>query len=163
MRDPVRPRRQKIRRIEEAKIPKSRTVENLRKVLALTSVLNSTLKLNELLALIMKTSAEVMCSEVASLLLIDEVSNELVFRVALGGKGAELEEKFRVKMGEGIAGSVAASGNPEIVNDPHKDPRFAKRFDDSTGFVTRAILCVPMKARVRFRAFPWWKKKLRKV
>lgn len=133
--------------IHSEKISGNRTIENLRKVLALTSVLNSTLKLNELLALIMKTSSEVMRSEVASLLLIDETSNELVFRVALGGKGAELEEKFRVKMGEGIAGSVAASGKPEIVNTPHKDPRFAKRFDDSTGFVTRAILCVPMKAR----------------
>ncbi|HOW88397.1 MAG TPA: SpoIIE family protein phosphatase [Candidatus Omnitrophota bacterium] len=125
----------------------NQTVANLRKVLALTSVLNSTLQLNELLGLIMKTSSEVMRSEVASLLLIDEVSNELVFRVALGGKGAELEEKFRVKMGEGIAGSVAASGKPEIVNEPHKDPRFAKRFDDSTGFVTKAILCVPMKTK----------------
>ena len=128
-------------------ISENHTIANLRKVLALTSVLNSTLKLNELLALIMKTSSEVMRSEVASLLLIDEASQELVFRVALGGKGADLEEKFRVKMGEGIAGSVAASGKPEIVNAPQKDPRFAKRFDDSTGFVTRAILCVPMKAK----------------
>ena len=133
--------------LKEATPQTTRTEENLRKVLALNGVLNSTLKLNELLTLIMKTSSEVMRSEVASLLLIDEVSNELVFRVALGGKGAELEEKFRVKMGEGIAGTVAATGNPEIVNDPQKDPRFAKRFDDSTGFVTRAILCVPMKAK----------------
>jgi len=140
-------RRKNIRRFSDLKVSEDRTVANLRKVLALTSVLNSTLQLNELLALIMKTSSEVTRSEVASLLLIDEVSHELVFRVALGGKGAELEEKFRVKMGEGIAGSVAASGKPEIVNDPQKDPRFAKRFDDSTGFVTRAILCVPMKAR----------------
>ena len=140
-------RREKSRRSSDLKVSRDHTVSNLRKVLALTSVLNSTLQLNELLALIMKTSSEVMCSEVASLLLIDEASHELVFRVALGGKGAELEEKFRVKMGEGIAGAVAASGKPEIVNNPHKDPRFAKRFDDSTGFVTRAILCVPMKAK----------------
>ena len=137
----------KIPNARHESISEEHTITNLRKVLALTSVLNSTLQLNELLALIMTTSSEVMRSEVASLLLIDETSHELVFRVALGGKGAELEEKFRVKMGEGIAGSVAASGKPEIVNDPHKDPRFAKRFDDSTGFVTRAILCVPMKAK----------------
>jgi sigma-B regulation protein RsbU (phosphoserine phosphatase) len=142
-------RRKNARRSSDPQISEGHTLANLRKVLALTSVLNSTLKLNELLALIMKTSSEVMRSEVASLLLIDETTQELVFRVALGGKGAELEEKFRVKMGEGIAGSVAASGNPEIVNNPHKNPRFAKRFDDSTGFVTRAILCVPMKAKGR--------------
>jgi len=86
-------------------------VANLRKVLALTSVLNSTLRLNELLALIMKTLFRGHALEVASLLLIDEGSNELVFRVALAAKAAELEEKFRVKIGEGIAGSVAASEN----------------------------------------------------
>ena len=140
-------RRQKTRRAADPAISRDHTVGNLRKVLALNAILNSTLKLNELLTIIMKTSADVMLSEVASLLLIDEASNELVFRVALGGKGAELEEKFRLKMGEGIAGSVAASGEPEIVNDPKNDPRFAKRFDISTGFVTRAILCVPMKTR----------------
>ena len=147
MRKTTNVRREKTRRASDKKIPGDPTIENLRKVLALTGILNSTLKLNELLAVIMNTSSEVMHSEVASLLLIDETSNELVFRVALGGKGAALEEKFRVKMGEGIAGSVAASGKPEIVNHPQKDPRFAKRFDDSTGFVTRAILCVPMKAK----------------
>ena len=140
-------RRKKTRRVMDQDVPQNHTVESLRKVLALNTILNSTLKLNELLSIIMKTSSEVMSSEVASLLLIDETSNELVFRVALGGKGAELEEKFRLKMGEGIAGSVAASGKPEIVNDPQNDARFAKRFDKSTGFVTRAILCVPMKAR----------------
>lgn len=140
-------RRKSAVKAPDSEIAADRTIENLRKVLALTRVLNSTLKLNELLSLIMTTSSAVMRSEVASLLMIDETSQELVFLVALGGKGTELEEKFRVKMGEGIAGSVAASGKPEIVNDPHKDPRFARRFDDSTGFVTRAILCVPMKAR----------------
>jgi sigma-B regulation protein RsbU (phosphoserine phosphatase) len=147
MKKPKKAPPEKLRKTSAKRDPADCTIANLRKVLALTSILNSTLQLNELLALIMKTSAEVMRSEVASLLLIDEASRELVFRVALGGKGADLEEKFRVKMGEGIAGSVAASGKPEIVNDPHRDPRFAKRFDDSTGFVTRAILCVPMSAR----------------
>jgi len=147
MKKSKKPRVVKIRRSSRKKDTGDYTIPNLRKVLALTSVLNSTLKLNELLALIMKTSSDVMRSEVASLLLIDEASQELVFRVALGGKGADLEEKFRVKMGEGIAGSVAASGEPVIVNDPQKDARFAKRFDNSTGFVTRAILCVPMKAK----------------
>lgn len=124
-------------------------IQNLQKVLALNSVLNSTLKLDELLTLIMKTSAEVMHAEVASLLLIDEVSQDLVFRVALGGKGSELEEKFRVKMGEGIAGVVAQTGKPLVINDAQHDSRFAKRFDASTGFITRAILCVPLKTKER--------------
>ena len=139
-------KRKKASSLKEKSCPADK-VRNLQKVLSLNSVLNSTLELNELLAVIMKTSAEVMRTEVASLLLIDETSNDLVFRVALGGKGSELKEKFRVKMGEGIAGTVAQTGKPLVINDPRNDPRFAKRFDNSTGFITRAILCVPMQAR----------------
>ncbi|MBU9889884.1 MAG: GAF domain-containing protein, partial [Candidatus Omnitrophica bacterium] len=122
-------------------------VRNLQKILRLNSILNSTLELDRLLAVIMKTSAEVMRTEVASLLLIDEETKELVFRVALGGKGSALEERFRVKMGEGIAGTVAKNGKPLVINNAQRDPRFAKRFDASTGFITRAILCVPLQAK----------------
>jgi len=122
-------------------------VENLQKILALNNKINSTLNIDELLTIIMETSAEVMQTEVASLLLLDEESQELIFRVALGDIGSELVEKFRVKMGEGIAGSVAQSGKSETVNDTSKDPRFAKRFDDDTGFQTKGILCVPMRAK----------------
>ncbi|HOE68370.1 MAG: Phosphoserine phosphatase RsbU [Candidatus Omnitrophica bacterium ADurb.Bin314] len=138
------------RRNNLSKEPKScpaNKVRNLQKILALNSVLNSTLELNQLLTVIMRTSAEVMRAEAASLLLIDEGTGELVFRVALGGTGSSLEEKFRVKMGEGIAGTVAKTGKPIVVNDARNDPRFAKRFDNSTGFVTKAILCVPLKAK----------------
>ncbi len=122
-------------------------IKNLQKVLALNSILNSTLELNKLLTIIMKTSAEVMNTEVASLMLIDEATSELVFRVALGEKGAELEEKFRIQMGEGIAGTVAKTGEPLVVNNVRQDPRFAKRFDNATGFQTRDILCVPLKTK----------------
>jgi len=132
--------------LRERQCPADR-VRNLQKILALNSVLNSTLELNQLLTVIMKTSAEVMRAEVASLLLIDKETDELVFRVALGGKGTSLEEKFRVKMGEGIAGTVAKTGKPLVANDVRNDPRFAKRFDSSTGFITKAILCVPLKSK----------------
>ncbi len=122
-------------------------VQNLKKVLAVNSRLNSTLDLNELLEIIMNTATEVMRAETASLMLIDEASNELVFRVALGSIGGELKEKFRVKIGEGIAGTCAKTGESLIVNDTQNDPRFAKRFDASTGFKSEAILCVPMIAK----------------
>jgi len=122
-------------------------IANLRKVLAVTSKINSTLNLDELLTVIMTTATEVMSTEVASLLLMEEASQELVFRVALGDKGSNLTEKFRVKVGEGIAGSVAQKGESVIVQDARNDPRFARRFDDNTGFVTKGMLCVPMKAK----------------
>lgn len=115
------------------------------KIISILSQINSTLDLDQLLGLIMATAAEVVSAETASLLLLDETGNELVFKVALGEKGTELKEKFRLKLGEGIAGTVAQTGRSIIVNDASQDPRFAKRVDDATHFQTKAILCVPIK------------------
>ncbi len=123
------------------------TVANLKKVLAVNAKINSTLNLDELLGVIMTVAAEVMDTEASSLMLVDEASQELVFRVALGEKGRDLVEKFRLKIGEGIGGHVAKTGDSVIVNDPQNDPRFAKRFDKATGFSTQAIVCVPVKIR----------------
>jgi GAF domain-containing protein len=121
--------------------------DQLRKVLALNRKINSTLNLDELLTILMTTASEVVNAEVASLLLLDEARENLIFRVALGEKGGALVEKFRVKVGEGIAGHVACCGSPLIVNDTRKDKRFANRFDKQTGFQSKAILCVPLKAK----------------
>lgn len=122
-------------------------IQNLRKVLALNAQINSTLNLDDLLGILMNTAAEVMNTHAASLMLIDETGQKLLFKVALGCKANTLKESFTVNMGEGIAGTVAKSGEPLMVNDTSKDRRFAKRFDKSTGFETRSILCVPMRAK----------------
>lgn len=82
-------------------------------------------------------------AETGSLLLLDEKTNELVFDIALGEAGKELKT-IRLKMGEGIAGWVAKENTPLIVNDPSNDPRWTKKGDQKTKFVTRSILCVPM-------------------
>lgn len=120
---------------------------NLEKVLALNAQVNSTLDIEELLGIIMNTAAEVMNTQAASLMLIDPSGKELIFKVALGCKANKLKESFRVKIGEGIAGTVAKTRKALVVNDTYKDKRFAKRFDQSTGFTTQAILCVPMHAK----------------
>lgn len=120
---------------------------NFKKILEVNRKINSTLCLNELLSILMNTAAEVMHTEAASLMLIDESSRDLVFRIALGEKGRELAEKFRVRLGEGIAGRVAQTGKPLIVNQTTGDKRFAKRFDTATGFQSKAILCVPLKSK----------------
>ncbi|MDO4545210.1 MAG: ATP-binding cassette domain-containing protein [Bacillota bacterium] len=47
--------------------------------------------------------------------------------------------------GEGIAGTVVEMGVSVIVKDCQKDPRWAGRFDEKTGFVTRSMICVPLR------------------
>lgn len=46
--------------------------------------------------------------------------------------------------GEGIAGTVVATGKTTVVKDCQKDSRWAGRFDAKTGFVTRSMVCVPL-------------------
>jgi len=46
--------------------------------------------------------------------------------------------------GEGIAGAVVEEGKTTVVKDCQKDARWAGRFDQKTGFVTRSMICVPL-------------------
>lgn len=46
--------------------------------------------------------------------------------------------------GEGIAGTVVQEGKTTVVKDCQKDERWAGRFDETTGFVTRSMVCVPL-------------------
>ena len=46
--------------------------------------------------------------------------------------------------GEGIAGTVVRDGKTTVVKDCQSDPRWAGRFDATTGFVTRSMVCVPL-------------------
>lgn len=50
-----------------------------------------------------------------------------------------------VAAGQGIVGSVTQSGKSVIVADTAKDERFTKSVDEETGFVTKSIVCVPLK------------------
>ncbi|MCX5783716.1 MAG: GAF domain-containing protein [Elusimicrobia bacterium] len=50
-------------------------------------------------------------------------------------------------VGKGIAGNVAATREPIIVNDVRSDPRFSAQFDKESGYITRQLMAVPMVAR----------------
>jgi len=52
-------------------------------------------------------------------------------------------------MGTGLAGWCAQNNKPIIVPDTEKDPRFFKGADKKSGFVTRSMICVPMRLKDR--------------
>ena len=79
-----------------------------------------------------------------SLLLVEEETNTVYFKIATGDKG-EMVEGVHLEMGEGIAGWVAESGKPLVVNDPEGDPRHAWLLASIIDFQTKNILCVPLK------------------
>jgi GAF domain-containing protein len=120
--------------------------EALDRLLEISALLNSTLKLNELLGRIMAAATELLDAETSSLLLLDEEAGELIFEQATGEAG-EAVLRERVPAGAGIAGWVVENGAPLIVDNPRDDPRFYGRIGEKTGFETRSILAVPMNTR----------------
>lgn len=92
---------------------------------------------------VVETAAEVLDAEAASLFLLDEETEELVFVVALGAKADEVKQ-FRVPVGHGIAGYVASTGQPIAIADASQDPRFAREIGEAIDYVPSTILCVPM-------------------
>ena len=134
------------------RVPLSKQLRRVTQRLAvLTDIVktaNSILEPRKVIETIMTRIQQLIPSEAWSMLMVDEEKQELTFELALGEKAKDVQG-FRVKIGEGIAGWVAQTGKPTIVNDVSKDPRFARRFDSETHFKTRSILCAPLISRGR--------------
>ena len=97
--------------------------------------------LDDLLATLVEIIANETNAERGTLFLNDPNSNELFSRIAQGTFNREL----RLLNNSGIAGLVFQSGQGMIIHDPYKDKRFNDEIDRKTGFVTKSILCVPIK------------------
>jgi sigma-B regulation protein RsbU (phosphoserine phosphatase) len=94
----------------------------------LSTTVNSSLDITEVLSSAMGFVEELMDAEASSIFEVDDATNELFFRV-VRGEGAYKAKEIRLKMGEGVVGWVANSGEPAIVPDTQKDERFS-RFDN---------------------------------
>src|SRR5437588_9201463 len=110
--------------------------------------LTSSLNLNSVLQTIMEKVAEYFRPDTWSLLMLDEVKNELYFAIAVGD-AEEMLKTVSLKIGEGIAGWVAKHGEPMLVPDVYNDPRFSRKVDELTRCQTRSIICLPLKSRHR--------------
>ncbi|MDT8450099.1 MAG: ATP-binding cassette domain-containing protein [Wenzhouxiangellaceae bacterium] len=89
-------------------------------------------------------AGQLLDAERASLFLVDHGDDSLVMRVA---EDLPVDGEVRIPIGSGIAGAVAASGQPIRVDDAYADPRFSPEVDKRSGFRTRSILCLPVKNR----------------
>jgi len=110
----------------------------------ISSLVTSVFDLDHLLELIIESITEVMKARASSLLLLDKKAEKLYFQVATGDKRDDIK-KFEVNVGEGIAGYVAKTGKPLLVQDVTKNSLWDKKISESIGFNTQSIACVPMK------------------
>ncbi len=119
-----------------------------RELAALTELgerLTSTENLSQALTQAMFRVVDIFGSQAGSLLLVDKEAGELRFEVMVGEQVAPLRS-LRLKIGQGICGWVAQTGQPLLVPDVRQDPRFCAKADRLSGFQTRSILCVPILA-----------------
>jgi sigma-B regulation protein RsbU (phosphoserine phosphatase) len=120
--------------------------KDMEAIIKLLGFINSTINLDELLDRIMVAARQVLDAEASSLMLIDDQTGDLIVSVPTGPSRKELRE-VRIPQGEGVAGWVAQKEEPLVVPDASKDPRFFKSLDELSGFVTRSLVCVPLKAK----------------
>ncbi|EKD68725.1 MAG: metal dependent phosphohydrolase, partial [uncultured bacterium] len=123
-------------KINQRKIIEMDTVHQISKAMS------ARLSLEEVLRMIIDLATSVLDAKYASLMLIEEESNELTIRVS-NGLSPEIMKKVRIKVGSGIAGTVAYEGKPYLSTDIENDPRFKK--NSNPKFETKSFICVPVK------------------
>jgi PAS domain S-box-containing protein len=106
--------------------------------------LTSTLSLDEIFQQILFSVRAAIGAAAVSVGLIDEETQELVLEKSMMGPEFDALPPIRLKMGQGIAGWVAKTGQPLNVPDAYAEPRFFRGADSASGFTTRSILCVPL-------------------
>jgi len=125
-----------------------RRVDELALLNEVGRALTSTLDLNEVLSVIMEEAVGVLQGEAGSVLLLDELRDELVFASSVGPAADQLPG-LRLPSGAGIAGEALRSGYPLLVADAQTDPRFYRNVDALTGMVTHSLMAAPLRARGR--------------
>lgn len=103
-------------------------------------------RMTQMLEQIIKTAQKILNISAASILLFGENEEELFFEVASGPVGRALKQ-VKLNTRYGIAGQVARTGKPLIVNDVTRSEKFHKMIDDTTGFQTKSLICAPLMVR----------------
>jgi signal transduction histidine kinase len=121
-------------------------LDRYERIIEISQQLNSTLDHVALLRRIISAAGELTDSEACSILLIDPLTGELRFEHA-SNITANQADTISVPLEGSIAGWVATHGEPRVIQDVTREPRFFKSVDDILEFRTRNILAVPLKTR----------------
>ncbi len=123
-----------------------RRLRELRVFNEIGKTLTSTLDLKEVLEIIMQKISALLQPKNWSLLLTDEESNDLIFEIVVG-EASEKDRDHRIKIGEGIAGLVAQTGEPLLIPNTAKDSRFSRKILHFHGRGPNSILCSPLVSK----------------
>ncbi|MFH1753082.1 MAG: GAF and ANTAR domain-containing protein [Candidatus Omnitrophota bacterium] len=124
---------------------KSPHAEQIKALSKISKAIASELYLEDILRLIVAVTAQLMDSNICSLMLIDEKRRELIIRATQSVSEA-YNKKPPLKIGEGIAGRVAKENIPIVVKDITKEKEY-KNKDIAKKEKLRSLLCVPLSVK----------------
>ncbi|HXR11116.1 MAG TPA: GAF domain-containing protein, partial [Gaiellaceae bacterium] len=87
-------------------------------------------------------------AKASSIFLLDAQRDELVFE-AVAGEGAATLVGQRFPSSTGVAGWVLVTRQPLVVDDLAADTRFSREAAESTGYVPRSLMAVPLLVEER--------------
>lgn len=122
-----------------------RRARRFRSLIGIMAHLSTTLERDQLLDDIMTYVQELLEVEATSIWIKDEHHGDLVLHIATGERSDQLRE-VRVPAEQGIIGYVVSSGKSVVVNDVLQNSHFYRGVDQQSGFTTRSIMCVPLRA-----------------
>ncbi len=122
--------------------------QQLKRLVELSVILNSTLDLDALLQLITATATELLDCEAASILLYDEKNPRLYFAAATGSDPAKLAE-IPVPIESSLAGTIFRTNRHMILNNADEDPRHYSLVSEHIKFKVKTLLGVPMPIKDR--------------
>jgi GAF domain-containing protein len=96
-----------------------------------------------LLKSIVEVARAIFSARGASIFLLDEQTDELVFEAVASEEDQHLVG-LRFPSGQGVAGWVLVTRQPIVIEDVTQDPRFAKEVAESTGYVPKGLMAVPL-------------------
>ena len=97
----------------------------------------------ELLQAIVEVARAIFGARASSVFLHDEQTDELVFEAVAGEGAGELVGR-RFPSSTGVAGWVLVTRQPLVIEELEQDPRFAREAAESTGFVPKGLMAVPL-------------------
>jgi serine phosphatase RsbU (regulator of sigma subunit) len=122
-------------------LPSDLRLQRLEALVVASETLNRACGLNDILQAILTLIKTQLDCERATAFLNDRRTGKLHARQMSGSKHVEIV----LEKGVGVAGYVAETGESALINDVGSDPRFDASTDRRTGFVTRNMLCVPLR------------------
>lgn len=135
-------------RLESLKTAEGRQLERQfsTRMVSMISTLSLVENRRDLFQQILEMSAELLTATSGSLMLLHETEGTLRIEAARG-MTSSLAKTMSVAYGEGIAGQVAKSGFPMLVNDIERDARIATK--NRPRFKTKSFISLPLEANNR--------------